>query len=456
MICLILLNILLLTHQGATADAVNLNIELFGADTDDIQVFYGTSQDFSAENSAVQPLSQANELTTLSFQNLTDTSFTRIDFGSKKNQFVITDISYEYNGEVQTVDLSALSKDAVLEQNQIASFTLNDGVLEVVTEAGDPYIVLKMGPTDFAESARQQLARSNMIKNVIYAVLVDVIALILFLMRKRFITLPMELIQNRGLIFSMAKNDFKTKYAGSVLGTVWAFVPPCVTVLVYWFVFGLLGNGDVVSQRGISYPFVLWLIAGLVPWFFFQDTLIGGTSALLEYSYLVKKVVFKISVLPIVKEISAVFVHMFFIALMMILYIVAGFFPNIYWIQVFYYSAALAVYSLAWCFITCSIVVFFRDLSQLISIIIQVQIWMTPIMWNMDQFGQRIPGWVQTLLKLNPLYYIVCGYRDSMMNQVWFWEHLDLTMYFWGVTIAVFGLGSFVFKRLKPHFADIL
>ncbi len=109
------------------------------------------------------------------------------------------------------------------------------------------------------------------------------------------------------LVLSLAKNDFKTKYAGSYLGIVWAFIQPIVTVFVYWFVFGLALRGG--ADRGV--PFVLWLVAGLVPWFFFQDALIGGTNSLLEYNYLVKKVVFNIRILPIVKVISALFVHAF-------------------------------------------------------------------------------------------------------------------------------------------------
>ena len=67
--------------------------------------------------------------------------------------------------------------------------------------------------------------------------------------------LPGEIYKNRKLVFSLAKNDFKTKYAGSYFGTVWAFVQPIVTICVYWFVFGLaLRNG---SDKGV--PFVLWL-----------------------------------------------------------------------------------------------------------------------------------------------------------------------------------------------------
>lgn len=120
---------------------------------------------------------------------------------------------------------------------------------------------------------------------------------------KKILALPAELYQNRKLVLSLAKNDFKTKYAGSYLGIVWAFIQPIVTILVYWFVFSVGLKAGTVSD----YPFVLYLVSGIVPWFFFQDALNGGTNALIEYNYLVKKVVFKISILPIVKIISALF-----------------------------------------------------------------------------------------------------------------------------------------------------
>lgn len=111
---------------------------------------------------------------------------------------------------------------------------------------------------------------------------------------KKILALPAELYQNRKLVLSLAKNDFKTKYAGSYLGIVWAFIQPIVTILVYWFVFSVGLKAGTVSD----YPFVLYLVSGIVPWFFFQDALNGGTNALIEYNYLVKKVVFKISILP--------------------------------------------------------------------------------------------------------------------------------------------------------------
>lgn len=264
-----------------------------------------------------------------------------------------------------------------------------------------------------------------------------------------------ELWQDRRLISQLAKNDFKTKYAGSYLGIIWAFIQPIITVLVYWFVFekGLKSNG-VNTSAGIQVPFVLWLVAGLVPWFFFSDALNGGTNALAEYSYLVKKVVFKISVLPIVKILSAMFVHLFFILFTLILYAGYRYYPDVYTIQILYYSVCTFVLVLGLSYATSAVLGFFRDLTQIVSIVLQVGVWVTPIMWNIDTI--ELPPVLITIFKLNPMYYVVAGYRDALINKVWFWEKPGMTLYFWCIAIVIFGFGMLIFRRLKPHFADVL
>lgn len=265
----------------------------------------------------------------------------------------------------------------------------------------------------------------------------------------RFFSLLCETYQDRKMILSLAKNDFKTKYAGSYLGIIWAFIQPLVTILVYWFVFSHLRSGE---QREV--PFVLWLVAGLVPWFFFQDGLNSGTNTLIEYSYLVKKVVFHINVLPMVKVISALFVHLVFIGICLLLYIIMGYMPGAAAIQILYYSFAVFVLVLGMSYFTSAVVVFFRDLSQFINICLQVGVWMTPIMWNFQDFHLAAP--LQFILKLNPMFYIVEGYRDALISGRWFWERPALTAYFWIFTIAMFAMGARIFRKLKIHFADVL
>lgn len=261
--------------------------------------------------------------------------------------------------------------------------------------------------------------------------------------------------RSRKLIARLSVNDFKTKFAGSYLGIVWAFIQPVITILVYWFVFEKgFKPAAIHNAAGDQVPYVLWLIAGMVPWFFFSDALSGGTRALLDYSYLVKKVVFQIDALPIVKVISAVFVHLFFVAFAVFLYVLYGYVPDFYTLQIVYYSVGLLLFVTGLVYLTSAVVVFFRDLNQVINIVLQVGVWVTPIMWDMEKM--EIGTAFKAVLKLNPLYYIVQGYRDALIGKTAFWEKPGQTAYFWAVTLACFWLGSYVFQKLRMHFADVL
>ena len=295
--------------------------------------------------------------------------------------------------------------------------------------------------------------QDELIKKCIAGTIIVVRILLYIVLYDKITVLPAELYQNRKLIWKLAKNDFKTRYAGSYLGMVWAFVQPIVTILVYWFVFekGFNAKAEMLAN-GLTAPYVLWLTAGIVPWFYFSEALSNGTTALLEYNYLVKKVVFKISILPIIKIIAATFIHGFFVLFMLGLFMVHGYFPDLYTLQLFYYSFCLFVFVLGISYATCSIVIFFRDLTQIIAILLQVGMWATPILWELN----KIPPKYQILFKLNPVFYIVNGYRSALLEKSWFWEDFYSTMFFWIVTAVIFGIGALIFKRLKVHFADVL
>ena len=257
-----------------------------------------------------------------------------------------------------------------------------------------------------------------------------------------------DLYQNRGLIFSLAKNDFKTKYAGSYFGIIWAFVQPVCTILVFWFVFEI-GFRSAPMQ---DVPFVLWLSCGLIPWFFFSEAWNGATNAFIDYSYLVKKVVFKISVLPIVRIISALFVHCFFIAFLIFLFAINKVQITAAVVQIIYYAFCLSALVVALSFITASIVVFFKDLGQIISIILQFGMWLTPIMWPIDIMPDKFLG----IIKMNPMYYIVDGYRNAFIYGQPLFCDVKLILWFWVITISLFVIGIVLFRKLRPHFADVL
>ena len=101
---------------------------------------------------------------------------------------------------------------------------------------------------------------------------------------------------------------------------------------------------------------------------------------------------------------------------------------------------------------TCALVIFFRDLTQIINIALQIGMWATPIMWDIATVSPLLQG----ILKINPIFYIVNGFRSAMFEKTWFWQDFYSTMYFWIVTVVLFGIGALIFRRLKVHFADVL
>ena len=308
-------------------------------------------------------------------------------------------------------------------------------------------IVIVMHHNPLADPVTEQM------KKVSGCVLITFTCIIFALFYDRLTTIPIELFQSRKLIWKLAKNDFKTRYAGSYLGIVWALAQPVVTVVMYWIVFDrVFDTRSQLVASGIEVPYVLYLTAGLVPWFYFSEAITQGTMALLEYTYLVKKVVFNISILPIIKVIAATFIHMFFVGILFIVAIGYGYYPTVYTLQIFYYSFCLFLLVLAMSYFTCALVVFIRDLQQIIAIALQIGMWATPILWDISMLTDNM----KSLFKLNPLVYVVNGYRSAIYEQVWFWEHFYSSTYFWIFTISMFCIGTLMFRKLRVHFADVL
>ena len=258
----------------------------------------------------------------------------------------------------------------------------------------------------------------------------------------------LSLFKNRKILLELAKNDFKKKYVTSYLGILWGFIPSVVTIIVYWFVFSI----GFKSQPVNGYPYLLWLMCGLIPWFYFSDAVVSAMNCFVEYSYLVKKMVFQVEILPFVKVLSNFFVHLFFIVLLIVFFVFLGFKPNAYWWQIFYYTFALVCLVSAIGVLGSTINVFFRDFGHIITVALQALVWLTPVIWDVKAFSES----VIKKLKFNPMFYIVQGYRDTFMGGAWFWENIAYMVYFWCAVFCIYIVGVVLMKRLKGHFSDLL
>jgi lipopolysaccharide transport system permease protein len=257
-----------------------------------------------------------------------------------------------------------------------------------------------------------------------------------------------ELFSRRSVMYELTRRDFKAGYLGSYLGIVWAFLLPLAMTAIFWFVFQVGFD----SQPVDNHPYILWLISGMFPWFLINDCINNGTNAIVLNAFVVKKVAFSIGILPIIKILSSLIIHCFFICLIFIMFLIYGFSFDIYVIQIFYYLFCAFALLVGVTWITSSVVLFFRDLRPLTTIVLQMGFYLTPIFWDL----KKLPPSYHFLLKFNPAFYIVQGYRESLIHKVWFWEHWGMTLWFWGVTGCTLVAGAVVFRRLRPHFADVI
>ncbi len=251
------------------------------------------------------------------------------------------------------------------------------------------------------------------------------------------------------IIEDLVANDLKSRYSGSALGIAWAFVQPLVTILVFWYVFQLGFKNPPVD----NVPYILWFIAGYIPWTFFSDAVLSSTNVFYEYSYLVKKMKFKVWLLPIIKVLSSLYIHTFFIVFVIGVYFIYGYHFHVAWLTVLYYSFCLFVNAIGVAFFVSSISVFIKDAAQVTSIILQIGFWLTPVFWSSSSMKPEMLHY----LKINPIYYVIEGYRYALIDNASIGaQPIKLTIYFWLVTIALIAIGAYSFKSLRVHFADLI
>ena len=259
-----------------------------------------------------------------------------------------------------------------------------------------------------------------------------------------------ELAYRRRILFALTWQDLRNRYVGATFGLLWSFIQPLIMALILWFVFVAMGAKP---RHGI--PFIAWFLVSVAAWNFFAESLGTATQVFRDYAFLVKKIRFQIEILPLVKILAAAFVHLLFLAVVIVVLPFNGVPVSWYWLQTLYYMAALIllVQGLSW--ITASLNVFSRDVAYGVQMLLQLGFWISPVFWEFDMIPDRLRA-LATLLKLNPFVYIVQGYRHSLVEQIPFWADWRLMLYFWCFTLFVWLAGYCLFKKLKPQFADVL
>lgn len=259
------------------------------------------------------------------------------------------------------------------------------------------------------------------------------------------------LINNKRLVFQLGKNDFRNKFANTSLGAIWGFLAPFVFMMTYVIVFQyILKTGSAGND-----PYVVWFLPGMSMWMFINDSITNASNSIRNYSYLVKKVVFPIDIIPVISLASSSIISLFLFLISVLVCTIYGYFANVLMLVYMIFSACCFI--IAFTRLTSAVTTLVPDFSQLMTIFMQLFFWFTPIIWNLSMVDKLAGGLVATIARCMPFTYLVTGFREVFISGNIVTEHHGIyTIIFWAITLLFFFWGNSVFKRSKKDFADVL
>ncbi|MCL2013686.1 MAG: ABC transporter permease [Oscillospiraceae bacterium] len=266
-------------------------------------------------------------------------------------------------------------------------------------------------------------------------------------------TVIKEHIACKSQLFKLAKSDILRTYRGAALGWFWAILKPGFTIFVYWFVFeiGLRVGRDI----GADIPFYLWLLAGIVPWFYMSEMLTQGMGSIKRYGYLVTKMKFPVSTIPTFVSLSKAFVNAMLILIVIIIFWVMGYPPNIYYLQIPFYFMLTFMFFTMYALFAAPLSAISKDFSNFIKSLITAVFWLSGIIWDSERINNEL---VKRIMMFNPVNFLCTGFRDALVYQRWFFDQERYLNFitFAGMMLLMFALALFVYKKTRKEIPDVL
>ncbi|SEO24607.1 teichoic acid transport system permease protein [Amphibacillus marinus] len=274
---------------------------------------------------------------------------------------------------------------------------------------------------------------------------------------KNVILVLKEQYENFYLIRRLSFYELKSANNNNYLGIAWEFLNPLIQILIYWFVFGygIRERADIQISDGRFVAFLPWMITGFILWLlFYQSTILGSKSIFVRLKML-SKMNFPMSIIPNIVMFSQLYIHFFMISLAVIVLFIFGYGLTIYFIQIFYFLFSTLVFSYAFALITSTLSTIIRDVHMFLNASLRLLLYVSPILWDLS--GSDLSPWIHQIMRLNPLFYLIEGYRASFFGTSWYLiENMEYTIYFWGLTIIILFIGSKIHIKFRRHLVDFL
>ncbi|UOY91155.1 ABC transporter permease [Ectobacillus sp. JY-23] len=263
-------------------------------------------------------------------------------------------------------------------------------------------------------------------------------------------TVLQEQFQNLYLIRRLSAYELKQAYASNALGSLWIFLNPLIQVSLYWLVFGLGIRGGQPVQ-GI--PYFVWMICGLIPWFFISAATGQGSSSIYSRLNTVAKMNFPLSIIPTYVVSAQLYTHGLLLIVLLGIVILSQGFSDINIFGLIYGVGSLTVFLVCLAFVTSTFSTVLRDVHMLVQSFMRMLFFVTPVLWEPKE---NMPEFFLMIIKLNPFYYIIEVYRSSLVYGDMSVLFSGYTLYFWTITIVLFVIGATMHIKFRKQFVDYL
>lgn len=269
------------------------------------------------------------------------------------------------------------------------------------------------------------------------------------------ITVIKEQIQHFYLVRRLSLFEMKSNNKNNYLGMAWEVLNPTIQILIYWFVFGTLRNRAPVNVGGKEVPFIAFLMIGFIVWTFFYQSTIQGSKSIYTRLAILSKMNFPISVIPHYVIFANFYVHIALLLIAIVITNILGFYVSIYYIQIIYFIFALFCLLFSISLTTSTISTIIRDFHMLLNSVLRMLLYFTPVLWPLSTIGTN--QIMVLIIKLNPLNYIVEGYRAAIFGTGWYFiEHWKYTLYFWTLVLILYLIGSKIHVKFRAQLIDYL
>jgi lipopolysaccharide transport system permease protein len=254
---------------------------------------------------------------------------------------------------------------------------------------------------------------------------------------------------NYNLIIELVKRDFTERYSGSALGFTWSFIYPLINILIYMIIFGNLMGARLPGMSSV-WGYGIYLIAGLVPWTAFTNTVTRSSTVFLDKKHIISKIHIDLPTLPLFIVLSETITFCVTFVIFLGILLITGFVltPLLLFIPVVYFIQQVFAYALG--FFLAILVVFLRDLKEVVSIGFQIWFWFTPIVYVYE----ILPSFAQQILILNPMLAVVSAYHDIFVFQrIPSFFYLSLVLI---VSILLIAIDLVIFRKLEKDIRDFI